>query len=162
MKNPESLRIRWRPASVDDSQTLWRWRNDPMTRRNSLQSGRIGWDSHRRWLAGKLADRGCLLLIALGVQGEPVGQLRLDRGPAATAEVSISVAPEHRGRGLAAAMLRRAPWGRPAWRLRRLLAQVKPENAASVIAFIKSGYRFTRVRHGAGGALYLLERRLGS
>ena len=145
---------RWRRAHADDSALLLGWRNDALTRRNSLNTARVPRADHEAWLSRRLADRRCALWLALDGSGRPVGQLRLDRARGA-ATVSITVAPARRGEGWAAAMLRSIPPPRPAV----LRATVKPDNIPSVMAFVKAEFQFLRVARENGGAVYLFERR---
>jgi GNAT superfamily N-acetyltransferase len=67
------------------------------------------------------------------------GIVIIGRGLAGRLEVSIEVAPEHRGRGLGADLARAAlalsPEGEP------IFAQVSPGNVASLRAFLAAGYR---------------------
>jgi hypothetical protein len=39
-----------------DSETVLRWRNDPETRRNSINTAEVTPDEHARWFAKVLAD----------------------------------------------------------------------------------------------------------
>lgn len=152
-------RVELAPATEEDGRLIWAWRNDPAARRNSLNPGRISLSHSRRWLKAKLADPRCLILMARS-GGKPVGQLRLDMVRPGAAQVSISVAPACRGRGLGTAMLRALParlGGRP---LTRILAVIKPENVGSVVAFVKAGFRFAAVARVAGAPAYRLEKRL--
>jgi L-amino acid N-acyltransferase YncA len=67
------------------------------------------------------------------------GLVTLGRGLAGRWELSVEVAPRHRGAGvgrrLIAAGRRVAPAGEP------LFAQVAPSNAASLRAFLAAGFR---------------------
>lgn len=151
------VRLRWRPAALSDGRLLWRWRNDPATRRQSGHSERVPWGEHREWLARRLDAPGFGLWIALDGKGVPLGQLRLESAEPGCAEVSISVASGLRGRGIGTAMLRQAPRRLGRTTMRRLLARVKPENPASAIAFLRAGFRFIRVERRRGASFYLLE-----
>lgn len=137
---------RWRPALPEDARSLWLWRNDPASRRNSLTQGRISLTAHRRWLAGKLADSRCALWIAEDPSGRAVGQARVDLSASGVGLVSIAVAPRHRGEGWGTAMLRRLPMRVGRRRAKRLRAVIKAENLPSVVAFLKAGFRFRRVQ----------------
>jgi len=129
-----------RPATLADAELLLAWRNDPDTRRNSRSADEIDLDTHRRWLAGSLDREDRYLLVVSDTTG-PVGTVRWDRDCRGW-EVSITVAPERRGGGLAAALLRagedtlreRTGSGTP------LIAVVHRENAASARLFARAGY----------------------
>jgi RimJ/RimL family protein N-acetyltransferase len=113
-----------RPATMADAEILYGWANDPGTRRWSFTTEPIPWETHVAWLSTVLADR--VLLIGADDNG-PVGSVRFDPD----GEVSITIAPERRGRGLARSLLDAAlPYG-PS----RVVAHVRPENIASMRLF---------------------------
>ncbi len=109
--------MRLEPARPEDSLLLWRWRNDPQTRANSRSSDPVSWEEHAKWFKEKQN---------IYVAWVPVGTVRVDDG-----EVSLTVAPEHRGNGYAAPMIRAAN-GVRAW--------VKADNEPSLRAFRSAGY----------------------
>src|SRR5262249_869288 len=127
-----------RHGTLGDAKVLWRWANDPETRRNSFSKAAIPWEAHRSWLKGKLKDPSCSLYIG-EEGGRPLGQVRLDRRDGA-AVISVSVAPEHRGAGRGVRLIREG--------CRRffkktgtseVLAYVKPSNVSSRKAFERAG-----------------------
>ncbi len=133
-------RIRLRAARWSDGPLLLEWANDPETRRQSLSTEPIGIDAHDAWLQRNLMDSGADLLIAENGLG-PVGMLRLATGWHGRQEVSINIAPKHRG-GLGTLMLQAAVtrWDR---RLRggELVARIKPGNVPSERAFTNVGFQ---------------------
>ena len=46
-----------------DSEVIFEWRNDDLTRKMFRTSERVEWDIHSKWLATKLANRNHCLLI---------------------------------------------------------------------------------------------------
>ena len=150
-------RVSLRRARIADSERLLDWRNDPDTRRWYVRSARVPLSDHRAWLARKLADRNCRLYIA-EARKTPIGQLRLERA-GRVAEISLSVDGAARGRGVGALMLRRAVTAaRREFHATRLVAYVRPENVASAIAFLKAGYRFTKLARRGTVRTYVFER----
>lgn len=145
-----------RPATGQDSIRLLEWRNDPDAVRFSITRRAVTTAEHERWLAACLERTDVHLWIAEQA-GVPVGQIRVDtdRG---TGLVSIAVAPEHRGRGLAAVILNAmvAEVGRSG-AVRKLRANVDPENLTSLRAFNKAGFR-SLVKNDEG--FVVLERRV--
>ena len=138
--------VRVRRATMGDARLLWNWANDPDTRAASFTPEPIPYPDHLRWLRDRLGDRSCLLLIGWKGAG-PLGQIRFDsRGD--EAEVSVSVAPEHRGTvgGLflesAIGRFRRAK-PRTA-----ILARVKIDNEQSRRLFERAGFRLVGERKG--------------
>ena len=94
-----------RRAIVADAQDIWRWRNDVDTRAVSRNSATVTWNDHRAWFERRLADPSTLMLIGMADE-RAVGVVRFDRTSESTADVSINLAPEYRGRGLGKALLR--------------------------------------------------------
>lgn len=136
---------------MDDARLLFDWRNDPTARRFSRNKDEIEWDEHLEWLIGRLQSAECRIWIAL-VGGLPVGQIRYEReeGPRGkVAQISYSVAAEHRGKGYGAAILR-ASRGR-AWQeleLSAIVGEVEPDNIPSRRAFERAGFSWTEPATG--------------
>jgi RimJ/RimL family protein N-acetyltransferase len=129
-----------RPASADDEARLLEWRNDPQTRAMAITQAPVPLADHRRWLAARLDDADTLLTIA-EEDGEPVGTVRLDRHSPAEAELSITIAPSARGRGLARLAIELGvEQARRQWGVARVTARIRPENAASLRAFAAAGF----------------------
>ncbi|WP_328605741.1 GNAT family N-acetyltransferase [Amycolatopsis sp. NBC_00345] len=155
-----------RDATEADAELLLAWRNDPRTRLASRTSDVIALEDHVRWLRGVLASPDRLLLV-VEAAGEPVGTVRFDAVPFDTArfdtsqfdtsqfdaarfdrerpgewEVSITLAPESRGRGLARAVLTKGERVLAERQdVRAILASVHRDNAASAALFERAGYR---------------------
>lgn len=142
------------PAAAADGKLIWRWRNEPEARRQSPNSKKIPLAGHLEWFARKLQAPDCAILIAKDAKGRPLGQVRLDLAKGGAATVSIVVDKAARGRGVGTELLRRIPAKVKGRRVRRLVAFVKPENLASVFAFLKAGFRFSRVE----ASMYRFER----
>ena len=138
--------VRVRRVTIADARLLWNWANDPETRAASFTPEPIPYSDHLRWLRDRLADRSCLLLIGWNGAG-PLGQVRFDNRDG-EAEVSVSVAPEHRG--TVGGILLESAIGR----FRRtgprttILARVKTDNQPSRRLFERAGFRLTGEREG--------------
>jgi RimJ/RimL family protein N-acetyltransferase len=143
-----------RAANAADSARLLEWRNDPDAVTFSVSRRRVDPAEHARWLASRLAEPEPRLWIA-EEDGVPVGQVRVDvRDGVGT--VSVAVAPDNRGRGLGSAMLG-AMVAQVAGdgAISVLQALVRPDNAASLRAFEKVGFR---VQEPGGHGLMILRR----
>lgn len=135
-----------RSANMRDAAALLDWRNDTTTRLNSRTHEEVSREDHVRWLSGAIASPNRHLLL-LEEQGEPVGTVRWDREEGdfweQVWEVSITVAPRHRGRGLAVGMLLAAEkWLREesTGDAIRLIAAIHESNLASRRTFARAGY----------------------
>jgi len=94
-----------RPARQDDAQTMYGWRNDPVTRNVSNDASAISWETHLSWLDRVLANPGQALLIG-AVGSIPVGVIRFDQLPDGRADVSLYLDPSLHGLGLGGELLR--------------------------------------------------------
>lgn len=131
-----------RSATPGDADLLLAWRNDPLTRQWSRNPGLVAQADHRNWLRNALASPDRILLIAQDAEQMPVGTIRFDRVSGGSWEVSITVAPECRGRGLARRVLaageRELGNRQPA---DTVLASVHEDNTVSIRLFCTAGYR---------------------
>jgi RimJ/RimL family protein N-acetyltransferase len=142
--NEEDEGLRLRPATAADAALLLAWRNDEATRLASHNTERVHPEDHARWLDALLRNPARRLFIA-EANGEPVGSVRADRDDdGACHELSWTVAPSARGRGLGAPMVRLllAEVSGP------VRAEVKPGNPASVRIAEAAGLCFEAERDG--------------
>lgn len=124
------MTINVRPARMADARRLWRWANDPDTRRWSFSPDPILWDDHVAWLGRVLDDPDRVLLVGVDEYGE-VGTVRFDVD-GDECEVSITVAPECRGAAMSRPLLDAAMKAAPR---SKVVAQVLERNVASVCLF---------------------------
>lgn len=100
--------IQMRPATLDDSDALFSWRNDPVTCANSKSTAAVRREDHDLWMQFNVTQGypSHLVLIADSDAGR-VGTVRFDakRSDVMTYEASITVAPKSRGRGFSHQML---------------------------------------------------------
>lgn len=130
-----------RAASRDDARLIWEWANDPSVRANAFNPEPIPWDQHLGWYERRLAAPTTRFWI-LEADGVPVGQIRYDRDPdGSSAEISFSVAGEHRGRGYGTDLIRMT-CARAAAELdvEEITALVFDTNPASSRAFFRAGF----------------------
>jgi RimJ/RimL family protein N-acetyltransferase len=89
-----------RPATIEDAAMLLRWRNDPETRANSVHTAVIQLADHIGWFGESLKNSARKILIA-EEHGISLGTVRIDGAK----ELSWTVAPEHRGKGVGGRMV---------------------------------------------------------
>lgn len=123
------MRIRLRPATLEDARTLYEWRMDPETRKASWNSDAFSFESHVDWLKKSLATPDRKLAIA------PEGTVRLDRR-AEGWEIHVTVAPEHRGAGVGTRLIQAGC----ELVQEDVFASIRPENVRSVKAFERAGF----------------------
>jgi RimJ/RimL family protein N-acetyltransferase len=129
-----------REATEADAELLLSWRNDPRTRESSRSTAVVTLAEHLGWLRGVLADEERLLLV-VDHEDAPVGTVRFDRRAGDGWEVSITLAPDSRGRGLSGAVLAEGERAlRERLDVRVVLAAVHQDNTASAKLFEHAGY----------------------
>ncbi len=140
MQDP-SVALALRRASLGDTAFLLELRNDPAVRFSAFSSSPVEPDTHRRWLAGKLADPNTILLIVES-SGQRIGQVRFDLDPSSrAAEISIALSSGSRGKRIGRRVLQLAgacAFGEAP--IDEIRAHIKPENAASIRAFASAGF----------------------
>ncbi len=139
-RQENGLRVWLREATLEDSERVWRWRNDAETRRGSFDEREIPLDEHRQWFEATIqrGDRRLYVVLAGGVEA---GVVRLDL-EGSGALVSINIAPEWRGRGIgktALTALAERAFGELG--LKQLVARVKARNVISRKAFEEAGFQ---------------------
>lgn len=93
MKNEIYLR----KVTMEDSRILFKWRNEPSTRRSSFNENLIEYGSHLKWLSSTL-DNSNIVFFILECNRIPVGQIRLNINNN-VAEISYSIGESFRGYG---------------------------------------------------------------
>jgi UDP-2,4-diacetamido-2,4,6-trideoxy-beta-L-altropyranose hydrolase len=133
-------RVTLRPASAADSDTMLAWQQTPGVRRFAKTPRAPERAEHEAWLTRRLGDPLAGPFEIIEADGAPAGVLRFDRtdGSGETYRVSILVAPERQGQGVAARAL--AAGGRLLAEA-TLEAEVLEANAASHRLFGRAGYR---------------------
>ena len=135
---PAGLHVR--RALSEDAEQLLRWRNDPVTRKVSRSQAPVPWRDHEAWFARTQTnpDRE-LYVVQCG--DTPVGTVRFDALEGDEWEVSITLAPEARGRRLALAVLHAAETVfDEGHRDSTVIAAILPGNGASQRLFARAGY----------------------
>jgi UDP-2,4-diacetamido-2,4,6-trideoxy-beta-L-altropyranose hydrolase len=128
------------PATEADFELLWQWANDPVTRASSFKSSSIPWEEHKNWCHAKLKDACCRLWMVETPTLGKIGIVRFDcAGPEAT--ISISLAPEARGKGYGHGIITAACQQLfQSSETKLVRAVIKPENKASIRAFEQAGF----------------------
>jgi pseudaminic acid synthase len=147
-----------RRATSDDAARLLAWRNDPQTRANSITNDLVTREQHEAFLARSLSAQDRWLFV--GEAGLPVGTIRLDIDGAAAMEVSLTVAPDARGKGYSVALLRAVEAEALKLGAVQLVAVLRPDNLHSKRAFEAAGYHGFVAHERGGTALVKCERRI--
>ena len=98
-----------REVAKKDKALLLRWRNDPDTVSNSRSGERISPGEHCEWFEMVISSSQISVFVAetkLKSTTRPIGMCRFDPRLNGEFAVSIVLAPEFRGKGLASSVLR--------------------------------------------------------
>jgi RimJ/RimL family protein N-acetyltransferase len=139
-----------RKVTLDDAEMLLFWRNDPITRQMSRDQGEVTLDKHVIWLERSIQADTRLLYIV----GDKYGVVRFDDSAHGEWEVSITLNPAHRGKGLSKPILAKAM--EQFWSIHHnanIVAFIKPENDPSLRLFRSCGF-MDRGTHD--GLIYML------
>lgn len=96
--------MRLRRATIEDARMLLRWRNDAETRKQSISTEPVPWENHVQWLQKSLENPRRILAIAETLSEEPIGTIRADTRDDGFTEISYTVAPAWRGKGVSKPM----------------------------------------------------------
>lgn len=140
--------ITLRPITSEDSEDLLAWRNDPLTRANSRNGDAVTQQEHAAWLSRVLDDPNRQVWIGLEDE-ETVGTTSAVRHEDGAVEISVTVAPEARGRRRAAALVAAAvEEAQSLWPDAPIRAAIKQDNQASRKAFEACGFEQVAERDG--------------
>lgn len=127
-----------RNANLGDAVLLWEWRNESSTREASFHDQPVPMEDHMAWFRDALEDPEHLICIGI-VDGVPIGVVRV-KPEDELGVISVTIAPEARGRRLAHRLIAGAcnRWfasgGGP------IRAEIKHENHPSRRAFVAAGF----------------------
>lgn len=131
-------------VDLTDATMMYEWANDPITRSQSFSSNTIELPEHIAWLTRKLENSKNNYYI-IKQQNNPCGIVRFDHDTANLYTIGITIAPEFRGKGLAAKCLKLACetfiFQNQFSKLFGINAFIKNENKASILAFEKAGFK---------------------
>jgi UDP-2,4-diacetamido-2,4,6-trideoxy-beta-L-altropyranose hydrolase len=136
----DRVALRLRAARPSDCERVWRFNNEASARAASRSTEPIPLADHVRWFNVRLGDPDTVLDIVEVDAGRPVGVVRIEwRGEAA--ELSVTIDPAERGRGLGSATVRAAVAAAAArWPAAPVVAWIAADNEASVRCFEAAGF----------------------
>lgn len=104
-----SSHLALRPAAAADESRTLRWANDRDTRRWSFTKRRIPAADYREWFTRRLSDHdGCRMHVLIDEWQSEMGIVRLERNGDGVWQMSATLAPGCRNRGLAEPLVRLA------------------------------------------------------
>lgn len=155
--NSRHVGLSMREAHPADCDITYAWSQDPTTRAASIRTETFTIEQHRSWFARKMEEvvAGDVRWYVLEEAARmPIGIVRYERvakgrskwtgGSVAVedagTELSITLAPQARGLGLAPVMLHRSEQHARKTMPGPFIALIRPENTASIRAFTAAGY----------------------
>lgn len=90
-------------ASIEDTDTTFKWANDPVIRKHSFSKAEIRKEEHVLWFERKIQSEDCIYLIALK-DDISVGSIRFDLNEG-DALISYLVDPLYHGYGYGQVLL---------------------------------------------------------
>ena len=132
-----------RLATQLDVEQVHAWQCKPETRRYALNKDVPSLAEHRAWMTKKLASKNDYFYVIeltnrKDEKGIPVGVVRLDMTAANTYTISIFIASEYFGKGVAKLVLKQIDILHPK---KIIHAVVLKENTASQVLFSRAGYQ---------------------
>lgn len=139
-KNPSNNSVHLRTASEDDAELLFEWANDKDVRNNSFSTHQITHEEHMAWFGQLLANKDARQYILM-TGNEAVGQIRVNIEDD-SARISYSIASDYRRMGYGKLIISLLPdvirTDFPD--VKKLIAEVKPNNIGSRKAFIDNQF----------------------
>ena len=140
-RNISGTEVKIRRAGMSDMADLYKWRNHPDVRMNSFNSDDISWEKHKEWFERVKKDPAYTIYIAYYGK-DKIGSIRFDDKTDVT-KVSVMLSPDFWGMGLGADVIRlgTARFIRGKKPAKKIVAEIKKDNVASVKSFKKAGFR---------------------
>lgn len=137
-------KIKLRDINKSDCKFLYGWRNHPIARAASIITEEIPYEDHVKWFEGSMKNPKRKIYIAIDDEGNRIGQIRFDEEDS-DAIVSVTVDPEKYGKGIGTKIIEEGTkkylCEHPT---KKIKAEVKKDNPASVRAFEKAGYKLAK------------------
>tara|TARA_B100001146_G_scaffold204177_1_gene197235 strand:+ start:131 stop:580 length:450 start_codon:yes stop_codon:yes gene_type:complete len=133
-----------RLALIEDSEHIWKWRNDPDTRTMSMNSDKVSWEDHSTWYSNAISSELKVIYVGIDeVTNDLVGMVRFDiEDNRLKAKSSINLNPNWRGKRISIALLKISHQYFRRQHKMPIIAMIKKANQASIKCFEGCGYRF--------------------
>jgi RimJ/RimL family protein N-acetyltransferase len=139
--------LNFRKAKIDDIELYFFWSNEINVREQSFNSKLINFDEHKTWFESKINDKNCMMLIFTNLEGQEVGQVRIQKESDTDSLIGISITAEQRGKGYSTQMLKISSDYFLKINSNFIInAYIKETNLASKYAFEKAGFEFIAMK----------------
>jgi RimJ/RimL family protein N-acetyltransferase len=137
------MKLTQRSASLEDSNELLSWRNNPETRLHSVNANPISHEEHQRWISDRLKRNHDEPFLVYSLENILIGMVRFDAVSESLDkfQISIMVNPTRQGEGLGTLLLRMScETFFSKYPSRIIVARVHAENSVSISLFRKAGF----------------------
>src|SRR3989344_2193574 len=132
-------KIYLRFVEEEDKETIFNWRNDPVTIENSI-TGKVNYLEHKIWFANKIKDINTHLFIIINEFFEKVGIVFFNEKDN-QAVISINLNPDFRGKGYGtASLLKAVSQYFDNFPIESIIAEIKENNNISLRLFKQIGF----------------------
>ncbi|WP_179009409.1 GNAT family N-acetyltransferase [Winogradskyella forsetii] len=132
--------LTFRYASLSDSDLYFKWANDALVRKNSLNSEAIKLKDHIKWFSSKIDNPDVFMYVFLDSDNVPVGQVVIEFKNGWII-LGQSVAKEHRGKKYSTELLTKSTNDYlEQFPERTIVSVVKSTNIPSLKMSINSGF----------------------
>ena len=129
--------LRLRIINFNDENLLLEWRNDIVTRENSISQEIVSKENHKKWLENTILYSPNTKTYILEDNSVPVGTIRSDELKKDVYEVSWTISPHHRKKGYGTKILRLFLLNKEG----TFLARIMPINIGSIKMTEKNGFK---------------------
>jgi RimJ/RimL family protein N-acetyltransferase len=138
-------------AETADNRNIFKWRNDPITRRMSHKSESIAWKQHTNWFTNSLNSKNRILLICKQSFVDKIAIVRFDIFKTTT-KVSINLNPKKRGKNFGKiCLIKSIEFFLKKYPLtKKIYAEVNEENVPSKKIFLGVGFKKYKVSKKIG------------
>ncbi len=139
-------KIALRRAGRGDCHDIWAWRNHPDVRKGSFSKRKILYGEHEKWFKSKIKDPRTNIYIAQDEDLNKIGQVRFELDKNRSAYINVNLNPAFFGRNLGNRLIKKATeiFMKEKPGANEIIAEIIDSNEASIKAFCKAGYTFSR------------------
>ena len=138
-----------REANIDDSNDIFEWRNNPITRQMSFDSDAVTFSTHNKWFENSLHNKNRYLLI-VEEEGRKISVVRFDiKEEKRTAEISINLNPLERGKIFSSTVISKSISYFNIInnkRIKTIIAEIKENEIVNKRSFMKCGFKLKLVK----------------
>jgi len=126
-----------REIDFGDEELLLEWRNDAITRKNSISQAEVSKEDHKKWLEKTILNSPNIFLFILEDKGVPVGTIRSNKTGVDEYELSWTISPDYRRQGYGTKILKLFLLNKNS----AFIARIMPLNTGSILMTERNGFK---------------------